>query len=136
MDSTINGKEAVSMRFSPQMLISYTFPTLPEETYTVTWIIEGKKETEAYTCGDMPTHAKPTKAADLLFYYTFKGWTPTVEKVTEDAEYTAIFNKNLYPVSPFYPKPIAPITPVAPTEPANRGEIAHAIHVFCEDVAK
>ena len=23
-----------------------------------------------------------------------------------------------------------------PTEPANRGEIAHAIHVFCEDVAK
>ena len=29
-----------------------------------------------------------------------------------------------------------PVGMLRPTEPANRGEIAHAIHVFCEDVAK
>lgn len=95
MDSTINGKEAVSMRFSPQMLISYTFPTLPEETYTVTWIDgDGNTlKTEQVEYGTMPSYTgeTPTKTATAEHTYTFKGWSPAIEKVTKDADFTAEF---------------------------------------------
>ena len=61
-------------------------------TYTVTWIIDGKTETETYAYGVMPTHAEPTKAATAQYTYTFAGWDPAITTVTGDVTYTAKFN--------------------------------------------
>ena len=80
--------------------------------YIVTWIIDGKKETEEYAYGEMPSHAKPKKASDVLCDYTFTGWTPAIVKVTADATYTAQFEASLSPFSPF--SPFSPHSPFAP----------------------
>ncbi len=60
--------------------------------YTVTWIIDGVETEEEYEYGATPTHADPTKEADAQYTYTFTGWTPAIEEVTGDAEYTAQFD--------------------------------------------
>lgn len=73
--------------------------------YTITWKnadgTELKSEKVAY--GDMPAYSgeTPTKAATEENSYTFAGWDPEVEKVTEDAVYTAKFTaeKNKYTVT-------------------------------------
>ncbi|MBO6020487.1 MAG: S-layer homology domain-containing protein, partial [Clostridia bacterium] len=83
--------------------------------YTVTWIIDGKKETEEYAYGEMPTHAKPTKASNVFYDYTFTKWTPASEKVTKDATYTAEFEASVSPFSPF--SPFSPYHPGSPFGP-------------------
>ena len=57
--------------------------------HTVTWIIDGKKETTVVNGGLMPSHADPYKDG-----YIFIGWEPQLEPVTEDTTYTAKFIQN------------------------------------------
>ncbi|MBR5367028.1 MAG: carbohydrate-binding domain-containing protein, partial [Clostridia bacterium] len=83
--------------------------------YTVTWVIDGKEETEKYAAGEMPSHKTPKKASDVLYDYTFKGWTPAIEKVTKDATYTAEFEASVSPYSPF--SPFSPFSPTSPFGP-------------------
>ena len=66
--------------------------TAARNTYTVTWVINGKAEKEIYEYGAMPTHADPTRPATAQYTYTFKGWTPAIEPVTGNATYTAVFD--------------------------------------------
>ncbi len=62
------------------------------KNYTITWVIDGKVETERYAYGATPTHASPTKAGNAQYTYTFTGWTPEIKAVTGNATYTAQFN--------------------------------------------
>ncbi len=63
--------------------------------YTVTWIIDGKEETETYAYGATPTHADPTKEADAQYTYAFTGWDPAITTVTGDVTYTAVFSETV-----------------------------------------
>lgn len=78
--------------------------------YIITWIIDGKSETEEYAYGETPTHTTPKKDSDVLYEYTFTGWTPEIEKVTKDATYTAEFDASVSPFSPF--GPLSPLSPL------------------------
>ena len=83
--------------------------------YTITWIIDGKEETEKYAAGEMPSHKTPKKASDVLCDYEFIDWTPEIVKVTADATYTAEFEAVLSQFSPF--NPFSPFSPFNPNNP-------------------
>ena len=77
---------------------TYTATFFNEEiTYTVTW--ENYDGTvleidENVSYGTTPTYdgEEPLKASDDRYNYTFAGWTPELEPVTEDITYTATFS--------------------------------------------
>ena len=77
--------------------------TATKNSYTVTWLNEDGSEIESQTLeyGATPTHADITKESTAEYTYTFAGWTPQVETVTGDAEYTATFTatKNTYTIT-------------------------------------
>ena len=64
--------------------------------YTVKWLNEDGSEikSEQLEYGATPSYDgdTPTKAATAEYTYTFKGWSPKIAEVTENAEYTAQFN--------------------------------------------
>ena len=83
--------------------------------YTVKWVDEDGTtvlgtETLPYGTSANDVKAKapadPTKPADAQFTYTFKGWTPDVVRVTDDATYTATYkattNEYSYTVQYYY----------------------------------
>ncbi|MCD7828136.1 MAG: InlB B-repeat-containing protein [Clostridiales bacterium] len=59
--------------------------------YTITWVIGDTTEEVTYKYGNTPSHADPTYD-DACYYYTFKGWNPTITTVTGDQEYIAVFD--------------------------------------------
>ena len=67
--------------------------TATKRTYTVNWLNEDGSVIESQTLeyGATPTHADITKESTAEYTYTFAGWTPQVEAVTGNAEYTATF---------------------------------------------
>ena len=64
-----------------------------ENTYTVTWVIEGVSTTETYTYNEMPAYKgdTPAKADTSDAVYEFTGWLPALSLVTRDVTYTAQF---------------------------------------------
>ncbi|HHU60321.1 TPA: leucine-rich repeat protein [bacterium] len=69
-----------------------------KETYTITW--EHDDGTTLYvdenvSSNDIPvfTGTTPKREETHFYSYTFKGWTPSVGRATEDKTYTAVFEK-------------------------------------------
>lgn len=69
--------------------------------YTITFVNEDGTELQSgkVVYGETPTYSgeTPTKAADDEYSYTFKEWQPQIAEVTQDAVYTAVYEKT--PVS-------------------------------------
>ena len=64
------------------------------ETYTVTWVVDGKTTTEIYEKGAMPSYKGSTdKPSDGTYSYTFTGWSPALTPVTADVTYTAQYRR-------------------------------------------
>lgn len=67
--------------------------------YTITWKnwdgTELKTEQVAY--GEVPAYTgeTPTREGDAQHTYTFSGWTPEIQSVTGEAEYTAVFTDTI-----------------------------------------
>ncbi len=64
-------------------------------TYKITWKDDTGKtiDTTTVAYGKKPTHAKPAKASDKKYTYSFSGWEPEITKVTGNATYKATFKK-------------------------------------------
>lgn len=76
--------------------------TQSQREYTITWNIDGKTKTGAYTYGATPSFSGVTdKAATDAATYAFKGWTPDIVPVAGDATYTAVYTETakLYAVT-------------------------------------
>ena len=67
----------------------YASYTETVNTYTVVWHVGGKLVSETYRYGDTPSYKGNPSYRDAIYQYTFAGWSPSVEKVTGNAEYTA-----------------------------------------------
>ena len=83
-------------------IVSYTIPT-----YTVTWKNHDGSVLETdtgVTYGTRPEYngATPGQPEDENFTYTFDGWSPALEAVTGDVEYTAQFTAVSKRVDPTY----------------------------------
>ncbi len=65
--------------------------TEQRRSYTVTWMIDGRSETETYEYGQTPSHTAPVKESSAQFSYEFAGWDAAIVPVEGDAVYTAVF---------------------------------------------
>lgn len=67
--------------------------------YTVTWKDWNgtvlKSEQVEYDTLPEYTGETPTRAEDVQYIYTFKQWTPEIEKVTGDVTYTAVYSQTV-----------------------------------------
>lgn len=79
---TVTGNTTITANFTRETL-----------GYTIKWVINGVETEEIYQYGETPTHADPVRAN-----YTFAGWQPTIEMVTQDQTYTATFTPITYTV--------------------------------------
>lgn len=64
--------------------------------YTINWVVDGKVvETDTIEEGELPKYdgSTPTKAKDVEFAYTFKGWDKEITTAKENTTYTAVFDK-------------------------------------------
>lgn len=68
-----------------------------KNSYIIHWLNDDNSEIDQTTVeyGVVPTHANPTKAADVQYTYTFTGWTPNVVAVTGETYYQAQFTPTL-----------------------------------------
>ena len=65
-------------------------------SYTVTWIVDGKETKETYEYGTMPNFKGSTdKAADAQYTYTFTGWDKELAIVTGNVTYTAQYSSTV-----------------------------------------
>ena len=78
---------------------------------------------EAVEFGTMPSYDgnTPIRKADASFTYTFKGWTPVIEKVTDDKEYMAEYEAQAIIIpaddTPVKTEPANPVTPSTTNDP-------------------
>lgn len=67
--------------------------------YTITWKnYDGTDlKTEQVSYGEVPAYTgeTPTREGDAEHTYTFSGWTPEIQSVTDEAEYTAVFTDTI-----------------------------------------
>ncbi len=81
---------------SIKILTDTTFTAQFREVHTVTWLNNGQViKTDEVFKGDMPVYNgnEPTIPRDTKYFYTFKAWSPTIEKVsTYDVEYEATYD--------------------------------------------
>lgn len=62
--------------------------------YKITFMIDGVAHVQDVAYGTIPVCDIPvTKEPTTVIEYAFKEWTPTIEKVTGDATYTAVFEE-------------------------------------------
>ena len=78
--------------------------TFAPELYTVLFLNDDGTilSADEWNYGQTPTCSKtPTKAATAEFTYTFKGWSPTIVPVTDNATYTATYDsiRNKYTIT-------------------------------------
>ena len=72
------------------------YATLTPNSYTVTWIVDGKKTTQIYDYGKTPSFGEEThKAKEVCTVYTFKGWDKDLAKVTGDVTYIAQYESGI-----------------------------------------
>lgn len=99
-------KLSITLGVLSLLLTACQWPNKGPKTYTVTWknydgtvleIDEGVVE-ETVPTYDGPT---PSKARTAEFTYTWTGWTPNVEAISQDVEYTATFEeeRNVYQIT-------------------------------------
>ncbi len=81
-DITVTGNTTITANFTRE-----TFG------YIIKWVINGVETEEIYQYGETPTHTDPVRAN-----YTFAGWQPTIEMVTQNQTYTAVFTPITYTV--------------------------------------
>ena len=78
---------------------------------------------EAVEFGTMPSYDgnTPIRKADASFTYTFKGWTPVIEKVTGNKEYMAEYEAQAIIIpaddTPVKTEPANPVTPSTTNDP-------------------
>ncbi len=72
----------------------YTTRKLESQSFSVTFTVRGETYYKTYSYGTMPDLSEYEKdyVADG-YRYVFKGWSPTLSEVTQDAAYEAIFEK-------------------------------------------
>lgn len=99
-------KLSITLGVLSLLLTACQWPNKGPKTYTVTWknydgtvleVDEGVVE-ETVPTYDGPT---PSKARTAEFTYTWTGWTPNVDAVSQDVEYTATFKeeRNVYQIT-------------------------------------
>ncbi|MBQ4630429.1 MAG: InlB B-repeat-containing protein [Clostridia bacterium] len=84
--------------FDAGVIYAAGFLTLPKASEKYIIIFENEDGTELQKeemeVGETPVYTgeTPTKPADEDYTYTFVGWTPDIEEVTESKTYTAVFD--------------------------------------------
>ena len=74
--------------------VTYTAVYDVKNKYKITWVIDGKETVETYLAGVKPSYkGKPTKAEDDEYTYKFIGWDKELVAASENATYTAVFEK-------------------------------------------
>ena len=94
--------------------------------YKITWKDDKGKTIDTTTVeyGKKPTHAKPTKASDKNYTYSFAGWEPEITKVTGKATYKAKFRKKAKPVT------VPVLSEVYPGIVARMGTIGDTYYLY------
>lgn len=57
--------------------------------YTITWDVAGERVKQTYKYGETPVYQGKLSYHDGVYQYVFTGWSPSISKVTGDAEYVA-----------------------------------------------
>ena len=91
---------------APSLVPAYNISAVAQwktkkDQYTVTFVDEDgtvlKQATYAdgTSAADIVKPADPVKAADARYTYTFSGWSPAIEAVTDDVTYTATYSSTV-----------------------------------------
>ena len=68
----------------------------PPPNYFITFMVNGEPTVKIMEYGQMPAFSgTPTKASTAEYTYTFSGWSPTLEEVSGNATYTAVFTESV-----------------------------------------
>ncbi len=101
VDAAITRTEAVD-KYTYTATVTHDGKTFTDEKtetrkYTITWKNEDGSviDTTSAAYGSIPSHTTPVKTGSTAYTYIFAGWSPALQTVTGDAEYTATFTEVL-----------------------------------------